>query len=188
MITQADLLGGAHDVDSGTLTITALTLNSGNGTLVDNHDGTWSYTPAADDDTGVSFDYTVSDGALDASSTAALDITPVNDPPVLTGTPAVLAGGSEDTPYTIHEADLLAGYTDIDGGDLRVSSLSAVNGVLTDNLDGTWTSRPTRISTAPSISAIPSWTAMAGWSRPATASRWPRSTTRPASRAMTSVR
>ena len=48
-----------------------MTLASGNGTLVDNGNGTWTYTPAANDDSAVSFNYTASDGTLSASSTAA---------------------------------------------------------------------------------------------------------------------
>ena len=83
------------------VTITNLTLESGNGTLVDNHDGTWSYTPAPDDDGEVSFSYIASDGLHHISSTACLDITGVNDAPVLTGAPATLAAGTEDVAYTI---------------------------------------------------------------------------------------
>ena len=45
-ITAAQLLAGVTDVDS-LPTITALTLTSGNGTLVNNGNGTWTYTPAA---------------------------------------------------------------------------------------------------------------------------------------------
>lgn len=143
LITQADLLGGSSDVDSSALTVTSLSLTSANGTLVDNGDGTWSYTPGANDDTSVSFSYTVSDGSLSASSTATMDLTPANDDPVLTGAKAVLPNGTEDTPYTFTDADLLAGYTDIDGGDLRVSSLTAVNGHLDYDFDtGVWTFTP----------------------------------------------
>ena len=51
------------DIDGGTLSVSGLTVSAGNGTLVDNLDGTWSYTPALNDDSAVSFAYTVSDGA-----------------------------------------------------------------------------------------------------------------------------
>ena len=46
LITQAELLTNATDVDNTVLTATGLAISSGNGTLVDNLDGTWSYTPA----------------------------------------------------------------------------------------------------------------------------------------------
>ena len=67
LITQAELLTNASDVDNTVLTATGLAIASGNGTLVDNLNGTWSYTPALNDDTAVSFSYSVSDGALSAS-------------------------------------------------------------------------------------------------------------------------
>ena len=78
-ITEAELLAGVTDLDGPALTITDLTLTSGNGTLVDNGDGTWTYTPDPDDDTAATFAYTVSDGTDFDSSTAALDITPDAD-------------------------------------------------------------------------------------------------------------
>ena len=57
LITQAQLLGNASDVDGPSLTATGLAIATGNGSLVDNNDGTWSYTPALNDDTSVSFSY-----------------------------------------------------------------------------------------------------------------------------------
>ena len=68
LITQAELLANATDVDSPSLTITGLSIASGTGTLVDNVNGTWTYTPALNDDTAVTFSYTVTDGSLAASS------------------------------------------------------------------------------------------------------------------------
>ena len=47
LITQAELLANATDVDGPALTAISLAISSGNGTLVDNGNGTWSYTPAA---------------------------------------------------------------------------------------------------------------------------------------------
>jgi trimeric autotransporter adhesin len=80
LITQAQLLGNAADVDGPGLTASALAISGGSGSLVDNSDGTWSYTPAANDDTSVSFSYTVTDGSLTAAGTASLDITPDTAP------------------------------------------------------------------------------------------------------------
>ena len=50
LITQAELLDNAADIDSPSLTATDLSIAAGNGELLDNGDGTWTYTPAADDD------------------------------------------------------------------------------------------------------------------------------------------
>ncbi len=63
LITQAELLANAADVDGPALTATGLTISSGVGSLVDNGDGTWTYTPALNDDTSVSFSYTITDGS-----------------------------------------------------------------------------------------------------------------------------
>ena len=58
LITQTELLANANDIEGDALTVTGLTVNTGNGAITDNGDGTWNYTPAADDDTDVSFNYT----------------------------------------------------------------------------------------------------------------------------------
>jgi 2',3'-cyclic-nucleotide 2'-phosphodiesterase (5'-nucleotidase family) len=65
-----------------------------------------------------------------------------NSPPVLTGTPAILAAGQEDTTYAIAEADLLAGYTDVNNNVLAVAQLTATNGTLTNNGNGTYSFTP----------------------------------------------
>ena len=76
----------------------------------------------------MSFTYTLSTGA---SSTATLHITPVNDPPVLTGdlTAAVLEGGV----HAITGSDL--GFTDPDDGaaDVIFTVSNPVNGTVLVN-------------------------------------------------------
>jgi VCBS repeat-containing protein len=79
IITQAELLAGVTDIDGPSLSITALSIATGVGSLISNGNGTWTYTPALDDDTSVTFNYTASDGSLTANSTATMDITPVAD-------------------------------------------------------------------------------------------------------------
>ena len=44
-----------------------------------------------------------------------------------------------DSSYTINAADLLQGYTDVDGDTLSITGLSASVGTLANNNDGTWT-------------------------------------------------
>ena len=95
LITQAELLANASDIEGSALTATGLTINNGNGAITDNGNGTWNYTLAADDDTDVSFNYTITDGADDVAGTATLDITPVNDAP--TTTPVTLTATAEDS-------------------------------------------------------------------------------------------
>jgi len=85
IITQAELRANASDIDGDSLTATNLEIAIGNGSLVANANGTWTYTPAANDDTGVSFSYTITDGhGGSVAGTASLDITPVNDAPTNT--------------------------------------------------------------------------------------------------------
>ena len=71
-IDASTLLAGVTDVDGPSLSITAVSVASGGGTIVDNHNGTFTYTPAANFSGPVSFNYTASDGSLTSSSTASL--------------------------------------------------------------------------------------------------------------------
>ena len=61
MISAATLLGNDTDVDLDTLSIASFT-QPANGTLIDNGDGTFTYSPTADFNGADSFSYTVSDG------------------------------------------------------------------------------------------------------------------------------
>ncbi|NQD38888.1 tandem-95 repeat protein [Permianibacter sp. IMCC34836] len=142
IITAADLLAGASDVDGDSLSVTALTLATGNGTLIDNGNGTWTFTPAANFNGTVSLDYTVSDGANSASSTASLNVAAVNDAPL--ATPVTLSDVAEDGSLIISAADLLAGASDVDGNPLSITALSLASGsgTLIDNGNGTWTFTP----------------------------------------------
>ena len=94
-INAAALLAGVVDIDGPSLSITAVGILSGGGAIVDNHNGTFSYTPAPNYNGPVAFSYTASDGTLSASSTATLNIAGVNDAPVVTtATLNVLEGGT----------------------------------------------------------------------------------------------
>jgi VCBS repeat-containing protein len=94
-ISAAALLAGVVDIDGPSLSITAVGILSGGGTIVDNHDGTFSYTPAPNYNGPVVFNYTASDGTLSASSTASLNIAAVNDAPTVTKAQfAVSEGGA----------------------------------------------------------------------------------------------
>ena len=142
VINAATLFAGVTDVDGPSLSITAVSVASGGGAIVDNHNGTFTYTPAANYSGPVSFNYTASDGSLTSSSTASLTLVPVNDAPV--ATPVTLAAGAEDTVYVINAATLLAGVTDVDGPSLSITSVSVASGggTIVDNHNGTFTYTP----------------------------------------------
>ena len=74
-------LANDTDVEGDTLTIQSVTQGV-NGTVVDNGDGTVTYTPAADWNGVDTFTYTVSDGALTDTATVTVTVTAVNDAPV----------------------------------------------------------------------------------------------------------
>jgi hypothetical protein len=86
VITQAALLTKASDDDSPALAAINLQIAAGLGTLTDNHDGTWSYTPQPGDSSNVTFSYQVTDGIASVDTTARLDITPPPEAPPLPGT------------------------------------------------------------------------------------------------------
>lgn len=85
-------------------------------------------------------DVAVDDGnGLVGEASLAITVGNVNENPALTAPQAVLAHGTEDVAYIVSSADLLTGFTDVDGDTLSVANLTASSGLLTDNLDGTYT-------------------------------------------------
>src|SRR6185503_15674863 len=136
-----DLIRDFTDDVGDTVPVSGLTAN--HGSLLNNGDGTWTFTPAANYNGAVSLGYNVTDGnGGSVAATQSFSLAAVNDAPVLTGTQAALAAGTEDTRYTINASDLLAGFTDVDGDTLSVSGLTADHGSLVDNGNGTWTFTP----------------------------------------------
>ncbi len=138
-ITAAQLLANASDIDSATLSV--VNLQASSGMLVDNGGGNWTFTPATNDDTAVSFTYQISDGEASVAGSASLDLTAVNDGPVA-GAAIVLPAVLEDNSTTITAAQLLANASDIDSATLSVVNLQASSGMLVDNGGGNWTFTP----------------------------------------------
>jgi VCBS repeat-containing protein len=78
VITVAELLANASDQDAGT-TLTVQGLSASSGQIIANPDGSWTFIPNENDDTSVTFTYTVSDGVLGTAATASLDLVGAND-------------------------------------------------------------------------------------------------------------
>ena len=129
-ITQAELLANAIDIEGDVLTATGLAISAGNGTLVDNGDGTWGYTPATDDDTSVSFTYTITDGSDTVGGSATLDITSVNDAPTVANA-IPDQGATEDTAFSFQFAANT--FNDVDAGDSLTYTASGLPGWLSFN-------------------------------------------------------
>src|SRR4029450_1587692 len=72
-LNATTLLAGLTDVDSSSLSITTVSVASGGGTIVNNGNGTWSYTPAANFNGPVSFSFNASAGSPSGRSTAKPD-------------------------------------------------------------------------------------------------------------------
>jgi len=103
------------------------------------------FTPAVNYHGDFSLAVSISDGVTsEVTGSWALTGTAVNDAPVASAAPAVLADGIEDTPYAIHLASLLEGYSDVDGDLLNVADLTATNGTLSsfDDAGQSWVFTP----------------------------------------------
>ena len=136
VITQADLLAGASDLDGDALTAINLSLTTGNGSLIDNGDGTWTFTPATDWNGDVGFAFEVSDGTVNMPNTASLTVVSENDAPV-----------ASDLALTTDEDVAVTGQisaTDIDGDNLSyIITTAAANGTVNIDPDtGTFTYTP----------------------------------------------
>jgi VCBS repeat-containing protein len=82
-VTTVDVLANDTDIDSGMLSVDSFT-QPANGTVVDNGDGTFTYTPNADFNGLDSFTYIASDGsATSNAATVTITVSPVNDVPVI---------------------------------------------------------------------------------------------------------
>ncbi|HHG3167808.1 TPA: tandem-95 repeat protein [Vibrio parahaemolyticus] len=119
IITTKELLSNVDDEDKDTLSVENLIIDKGNGTLVDNGDGTWTFTPQIDDDTEVSFTFDIiDDEGLVVSGSANLDILPINDAPNAKND---VITTEEDTAVTI---DVLVNDSDVEGDALSIQSAS----------------------------------------------------------------
>ncbi|MBU2984233.1 retention module-containing protein, partial [Saccharophagus degradans] len=138
IISNEELLAGASDIDQDELTVTNVSLVTGQGEIIANDDGTFTFNPAPNYNGPVEFSYTISDGqGGEIQNTATLNVTPVNDAPTAVGDGVV----STDTnvPVTVN---VLANDFDVDGDEISIVSAEANQGTVTVNADGTLTYTP----------------------------------------------
>ena len=134
----------ASDDDNDALTF-SLSQSPGNGSVVLNSDGSWTYTPNDDFNGDDSFSAMVSDGQGGTDTiTVNVGVNPTNDTPVITdvnGNPlidSVSATTDEDTPVS---GSLSA--SDTDGDSLNFSKgTDPSNGTVVVDEDGNWTYTP----------------------------------------------
>ncbi|WP_233349903.1 Ig-like domain-containing protein [Litorimonas cladophorae] len=147
--TVLDLIGNDVDSDGDVLTITAIngtpitvdvptTLPSG-AIVTLNSDGSVSYDPVADYNGPDSFSYTISDGEGGTDiATVALDVTPVNDGPVVT--PTIPGDAALPPQFNVDGATVsvpLAGpFSDIDDNPLTFTATGLPDGLSIDPITG----------------------------------------------------
>nr|WP_086937415.1 tandem-95 repeat protein [Thaumasiovibrio occultus] len=140
-LSEAQLIANSSDIE-GEVSLESVTYTGGDGELVDNGDGTFSFTPNANFNGDIALDVTVvdEDGAT-AQTTADIDVIPVNDAPETTPVSATVA---EDGSITVTQEELLANASDIEGDDLTALNLktSDPNATVAQNDDGSFTITP----------------------------------------------
>uniref|UniRef100_UPI00374CD50B cadherin-like domain-containing protein n=1 Tax=Crenothrix sp. TaxID=3100433 RepID=UPI00374CD50B len=138
-ILAFDLLKNFTDVDSNALSVVGLTTNHGTLTAVP---GGWTFQPALNYNGPVVLNYSVTDGSTGITpTTQSFNVTPVNDAPVGPAT-AVLAAGTEDTPYTILTSALLQGISDVENDTFSIDTVVASHGSVIAAITGGWTYTP----------------------------------------------
>ena len=71
-ISEAELLANASDVDGDTLSVQ--NLSASGGTLTNNGDGTWDFTPDTDFDGTINLTFDVSDGWTTTAATGTIEV------------------------------------------------------------------------------------------------------------------
>ncbi|WP_299590091.1 tandem-95 repeat protein [uncultured Tateyamaria sp.] len=134
-----DLLGNDTDVDGDTLELGDVSVPADQGSVVDNGDGTVTFTPAPNFNGPATITYTVIDGNGGSDTGEAIvSVGAVNDGPVAVDDADTT---EEDTPVTVN---VVGNDTDADGDVLEVISATvpADQGTVTNNNDGTLTFNP----------------------------------------------
>ena len=134
-------LASDGETASSALTYTIITTTS-HGSLVNNGDGTVTYTPAINYNGSDSFTFKANDGQADSNTaTVNLTINAVNDVPTGTGESY---STDEDTTLSVSAAQgVLANDSDVDGDALAAQLYAqTAHGSLTLNADGSFTYTP----------------------------------------------
>lgn len=133
LISSHDLLQGFSDVENDALSVVGNSLvatkavgGGSAGTVTDNGDGTWTFTPEGDFSGAVNLAYAVSDGALSTAASNTFTVNEVSDPPVV----APGLGG------TAVAAVLANQWSSVFTGDDPVSGVTGTNRVAVQSSSG----------------------------------------------------
>ncbi|MDP0561540.1 MAG: tandem-95 repeat protein [Candidatus Endonucleobacter sp. (ex Gigantidas childressi)] len=83
ILTQADLITNASDIDGDSLVAVNVQVNGGNATVVDNGDGTFSVTPSENFFGEFDLTFDVTDGSATVSNSIDLTVNDINDAPTI---------------------------------------------------------------------------------------------------------
>jgi hypothetical protein len=138
-ITTVDVRLNDTDINGDVLTVVAGDPVAANGTVVNNNNGTFTYTPDANFNGSDSFTYTLRDGnGGNATGTVIITINPVNDNPVATDDSI-----TTDEDVIVISGDVTVNDLDVDNNALTATLLNnASNGSVLDNNDGTFSYTP----------------------------------------------
>ena len=152
IIKTADLVGSEL---TGTVTIKTLTASI--GTLVAAGAGQWTYTPPANNDSAVTFNYTATAGAKLAQGSAAMDLLPANSILGTAGADTLAARTTANSYYGMAGNDTISGGA---GNDSFVATLNDGNdryiggdGIDTYNLSATSAGATVNLTTGKSTSS-----------------------------------
>ena len=96
----------ASDADGESLTYSAGTTTPTKGSVTINNDGTFTYTPNADENGTDSFSYKVNDGNADSTEvTVTVNITPANDPEIDVQGNSISISDGDNSPSTSDDTD-----------------------------------------------------------------------------------
>ena len=140
--TNIVVLTNDTDVDGDALTVVGVTPTATNGTIVDNNDGTFNYTPNLNFNGQDSFAYGISDGnGGNDIGTVTITVTAVNNIPV-----GVDDSATTDEDTAVMTGNVLTNDTDVDGDTLSIvagNPSDATKGTVVNNNNGTFTYTPT---------------------------------------------
>ena len=132
-----DVLANDYDPEGASVSVVSTTQGL-NGTVVDNGDGTVTYTPNPDFNGVDTYTYTITDGSGGtATATVSIFVDPLNDPPV----------AEDDVSNTLVNTQVMVAVLnndfDVDGDALSILLVgTANNGSVVDNGDGTVSYNP----------------------------------------------
>ncbi|MCH2229944.1 MAG: tandem-95 repeat protein [Crocinitomicaceae bacterium] len=136
--TTVDLLANNTDVEGDIITMVSYT-NPSNGTIVDNGNGTFDYTPNADFCGIDTVSYIITDGLLNTTDLLIITVNCINDAPT---------GGNEslivdEDAGASTSVNLIANNSDVDGDNLSMGTFTTTGGgTYVDNGNNTITYTP----------------------------------------------